>query len=313
MSRRRKHKHNLTNSAPMDWQSERYTNAMYQMFKDDIVNLAMTRFKWVNLPETCDARFLEYNLLYQGVATIAHPKAQPDKIVSLQAVSSGKLNMYGMPTSWRALGSANGTDFYCDWTNGIYIYDNPTRYPIISKINIWARELADIVVTRRINRFHMRMPFLITAPQEKVQDMQNFYGQMVGGEPIVIGYDSLNDVNVTPVFANKSNEFIGDKLDEQYENTWNSIYRMLGIDSLPYKEERMIEDEVSSQMQPTELSQLGPLGCRRAGLAKFNAIHGTNIQCVFNSDVVTSNYDLMHDISKYESVMGGEGDGASAV
>ena len=106
----------------------------------------------------------------------------------------------------------------------------------------------------------------------------------------------------------KSKEYLGDKLDADYEKTWNHIYRMLGIDSLPYKEERMIEDEVSSQMEPTEMSKIGPLECRRAAVRRFNLIHGTDIDVVWNTDVVSSNWRLEHDRDMQLQLTGGDTD-----
>lgn len=47
------------------------------MAYSQMLNIALSRFKWLNLPKTCNAWFLEYNLLYYGYATIAYPHSKP--------------------------------------------------------------------------------------------------------------------------------------------------------------------------------------------------------------------------------------------
>lgn len=292
----------------MYWQSAGYANALYQMYIDDIMQIALSRFKWVNMPATCDARYLEWVLLNEGAATIAHPKGAPDKVLTLRAVQQGEPNMYSNPRAWRAIGSTGRTDFACDWTNGVFVWDNLTRFPTMGKIFIWARELADIMQTMQMNRTQMRVPIFITGSQDKGTDMLNIYQRMANGEPVVLGYESLSEIKAEPMLPEHVKDYLNDKLFEEYKNAWDAVYRMLGIDSLPYKEERMIEDEVSSTMEPTELAQLSPLGCRRAACRKFNEVHGTDIWCVWNSDISSDNYRYALDTRMRAEEGGDDGD-----
>lgn len=290
----------------MYWQAEGYQEQLFLMFRDDLVNLALARFKWTGLPDTCDARYLEWVLLFNGTATIAFPRERAGTFLTLKAVQQGIPNMYGLPTRWRAIGDTGRTQFMCDWGNGVFIYDNPTRFPLIVKLNIWARELADIVQVKQVNRFHMRMPIVITGPQDRALDVQNFYAQIARGEPITLGYDTFSDIQTSATMPERAKEFIGDKLDEQWRNTWDAIYRELGIDSLPYKGERMIEDEVESTNEPTEMAALGPLGERRRACAKLNERFGKFLEgpigCVWNRDNLTDNWNLAH---RYDTLLGG--------
>lgn len=281
----------------MYWQPEAYNQQLYNMFRNDLMELALSRFSWVGLPETCNERYLEWTLLNEGCATLAFPNAS-DTMLSLKCVQQGAPNMYDEPRSWRAIGETGRTQFNCNWANGVWIWENRSRYPLLVKINIWARELADIIRTKQINRYHMRMPMLVTAPQDRAFDVQNFYKQVAQGEPFVLGYDSLTDVQVQAVMPERAKEYIGDKLHEEWANTWDSIYRELGIDSMPFKQERMIEDEVNSTMQPTELARLSPLGARRAACDKLNARFGDRlsqpVRVVWARDNISDNWDLAH-------------------
>lgn len=83
MGRKRTHKRPLTRAemgergAPVWQQSQALNSQAYSMAYSQMLNIALSRFKWLNLPKTCDAWFLEYNLLYFGYATIAFPHSKP--------------------------------------------------------------------------------------------------------------------------------------------------------------------------------------------------------------------------------------------
>lgn len=280
------------------WQTEAYNQQLFNMFQNDLVELALSRFRWVGFPETCNERYLEWTLLTEGAATLAYPSLASDTLLSLKAVQQGAPNMYDEPRAWRAIGATGKTNFMCNWTNGVWIWENATRYPLMVKINIWARELADIMRTKQINRFHMRMPLVITGPQDRAYDVQNFYKSIATGDPFVLAFDNFSDIQTSATMPERAKEFIGDKLDADWRNTWDAIYRELGIDSMPFKEERMIEDEVNSTMQPTELARLSPLTTRRAACDKLNARFGNKltepITVVWARDNITDNYDMRH-------------------
>lgn len=303
MGRKRKPRPNY--NAARYWQTEAYNQALYQTLRDDILQLALSRYKWLNLPATCDAWYLEWTLVHQGIATIAHPAGKPHITLSLQAVQQGQPNMYSRPKRWNALGANGLTRFPVDARNGVVIFDNKTRFPLIRKIDLWARELADIIRTKQINRYHLRTPFVISGTQERQFDMQNLAKQIAQGEPIVIGTDGMSNIDVR-VWETKT-EFFGKDLQEEFENTWNNVYRMLGIRNLPFKAERRIEDEVLADAQPSELSALASLECRRE-IEKYNDRFGTDIKVVLNSDIETHNYETLADLERYAALMDGDND-----
>lgn len=120
------------------WQTDAYNARLYNYYRNIIMQLAMNRFRWVNLPKTCDARYLEWTLLTQGVATIAFPKKMRGTFFSTQAVLESPPNIYDMPTKWRSFGN-NGWTFNCNASNGVLVYDNCTRMPVIEGIDLYAQ------------------------------------------------------------------------------------------------------------------------------------------------------------------------------
>ena len=264
------------------WQTSDYNTRLFMMFRAQILGMALSRFKWVGLPKTCDTRFLEMTLILQGQASIAFPKKQKGVFYSTQLAQVGRPNLYDNPTAWRAIGN-NGFNFNADWSNGVVVWDNRVRYPLLEKVNIWARELVDIVRTKQLNRQHQKIPFIFAVPQEMEQQALNLYKQVSGGEPAGV-------------------PFIGEELTAEEENIWNEIYLALGIAHQTYKNERMIEDEVRSQKEPSEFVRLDSLNCRREAAKKLNDRFGQyldkEIKVIWDYDNASENYNYLYNIKE---------------
>lgn len=284
------------------WQSAAYNERIYQGIKTLIENIAFARFRWEGLPDTCDARYLEKTLYYQGIATISAPNvatAKAGKFFSLMCTIQGQPNMYGNPSKWLCLGD-NGTQFKADGRTGYYCYDNLTRKPLNGLLNIYARELADIIRTQQIDRMHLKTPYLITAPKGMELTVLNVLKQMLGGEPAIVGNDALSNIDVSVIATNT--EFHGQELTAAEANVWNKIYTALGIANLTFKAERQIEDEVRAFKAPTDLMALSPLMCRRQMADYLNKHFDLRINPVWNVDYESNNYNAVHDLQTTASL-----------
>ena len=289
-------KSNCAIDSDVYWQSLAYNKRIYAGMRNIIENIALARFRWVNLPDTCDARYLERTLYYKGIATISAPNtlsAKAGKFFSLQCVQQGGPNMYGNPSKWLCLGD-NGTEFPADGRVGYYCWDNLTRRPLTNLLDLYARELADIIRTQQIDRMHLKTPYLITAPRGMELTVLNVLKQLMGGEPAIVGNDALSNVDVSVISTNV--EFHGAELTASEANVWNKIYTALGIANLTFKAERQIEDEGRAFKAPTDLMALSPLECRRNMCEYLNKRFGLDIRVYWNADYESNNYNALHDV-----------------
>lgn len=303
MSRRSKNRKRMDWSKPEFWQSPAYNSILFNSFRDRMISMAMICEKWVNLPATCNERYLEQSLLFEGQATIAFPRSRPGIFYSTKAVWAGRPNVYDEPTKWRSFGNG-GWLFPVNHTNGVFIYDNNTRYPLMTHIDIWARELTDLMTTKQMNRVHQRIPFVLKGAVEKEFDMINIIKQVMGGELAIILTDTSDDIIKTEVFQTGV-QYLGNELQAEIRNIWNEFYACVGINNLPFKSERQIEDEVNSQEEPAMLSGLGRTSCRREGAKKLNSRFemylDDPIGVVRNVDFKSKNFSFAHDLgSKIE-------------
>lgn len=289
-------KQRYPNTSEVYWQSAAYNERVYYGIRNIIENIALARFRWVNLPDTCDARYLERTLYWHGIATIAAPSkdaAELNKFLSLQCIMQGGPNIYGNPSKWLCMGD-NGSQFKANPRTGYYCYDNMTRKPLTPLLDIYARELADIIRTQQIDRMHLKTPYILKAPRGMELTVLNVLKQLLGGEPAIVGNDALSNVDIDVV--DMKTEFHGQQLTAAEANVWNKIYTALGIANLTFKAERQIEDEVRAFKAPTDLMALAPLECRRVMCERLNERFGLNIGVVWNVDFESNNFNATHDI-----------------
>ena len=284
---------------PNYWQSSDYNRRTRLMFEEWILQLAINRFRWVGLPDTCDVRVLEWALHTGGQAAICKPSGDdmPPVWFSLPSVLDGELNVYGVPTGWRCNGVANGTHFRSDWDNGAWVWYSKSQFGVWNAIQLFSTRLTHLVRTEDINLFHQQTPMLITAPDNFKRDAENAFKQIAGGEPAIIANKTFEDIEIKAISTEQP--YIGLDLNVALQNMWNSVYRFLGIEHLAFeKGERMIEEEARGNTYPTALMLLDCLDARREACAYLNENFGLDVQVYFNSDVESYNFNFLGDIER---------------
>lgn len=287
-------------------QSAAYNTQLYRALFNQAEQLAMLRFKWLNLPDTCNERYLEHLLFWQGVATIAHPVAQPKTFYSTKMAQVGRPNIYDNPTKWRSIGN-NGWHFDVTPANGVVVYDNYTRYPIQQQIDLYVRELVDIYRAKQLNRMHIKTPYLITVPNDMELTAVNTIKQILGGEPAILANNNFREMDIQAIQTGVP--YLGMELTAEEMNVWNKIYQCLGISNLTFKAERQIEDEVQAYKEPTDLLALSPLASRREAADKLNERFGLNIHVVWRQDNESDNYNAVHNLATLAELIGGSNGG----
>lgn len=251
------------------WQSADWNQRKTLAYLTQLEALAMNRFRWEGLPPTVDTRYLEYCLLHYGVATIAFPEDYPEIWVCGKAAFGGTINRYHNPTRWYLYGAA-GDAFPVTPLNGVLIWNSQTRNNPWNQLDMWARELADIDRTRDVNRAHIKSPVIFSGPRGKKQDLENIVNAWLGGEPAIMLYENMaaNGIEVSSLKVEVP--FYGAELFADAMNVLNRAYTFLGIENLPTKAERMIQEEIQSTMEPTSVNALDGLDSRRVGARELH-------------------------------------------
>ena len=280
------------------WQSADYNFRTYHKNLDLLLAMAINRFKWTGLPDTCDARYLEKMLHRNGLATLSYKRDEPTRIyTTLTAMPNGEYNMYGLPVRWRAVGYDGLTDYEVDNENGELCYYSFSRVSPWNALEIYARKMTHFERTEDVNLTQQMTPFIGIAPQEKKLELVNLLKQVEGGEPAILGDDSLgkmiDDVKVLDLGV----ELITEELEQGYQNTLQRAMMWLGVPHLAFeKGERMIESEAQANSSPTEIMLLDCLQARRDFCDKVNRKFDLDVHCYFNVDWESYNFNYTNNI-----------------
>lgn len=291
------------------WETDAYNFRTVKMYLDMILSLAVNRFRWVNLPDTCDARFLEMTLHRTGIATMSHMLETPDVLTTLTAAPEGQYNMYGNPTKWRAIGFDGLTNYECTDENGVLCWYSQTRLNPWNALEIFARKLAHYSRTEDVNLSQQMKPFIGIAPQEKRLELVNLLKQVEGGEVAILGDNGLYDLASKVTVIDTKVPFIGEELNLGLMNTMYRLLLYLGVPHLAFeKGERMIEDEARANSAATNLMLLDCLQARRDFARRANEKFGLDIQVVFNDDFESYNFNYLNNVESLaqDDMIGGE-------
>lgn len=279
-----KSKHRQCFGKPNYWQNAEINSVAFNSIQTQCRRLATNRFVWHNLPNSCDARFLEQTLFNFGVACFAR---DDDGVwYTLQVAQTGTPNIYGNIEEWTARSVNSEVTIECNDSNGVIVYDSNVRLPIWHDIMLKSADIAHIEQTRRVNLAQQRTPYIITAPQDKELELTNFYKQIAGGETAILGYPELRQ-NIEVSVVNTEVPLIAEQLDVARRNVWNEFYMAIGVEHLTFeKKERMVEEEAQGNAHPTSLILSDFYQPRQDAAQKMREQFGLDIEVEINYNVI---------------------------
>ena len=257
-------------------------NRAYIYQYNRIKELAISRFKWNNLPDTIDERFLELTLFEQGMAVFF--KDDVMGFLALTTMIGGKLDMYRFPTKRTAYAN-NGFNIHLDNTNSVIIWNNKLHDNMIYGCEMFAHRLYECDRTIDVNIKAQKTPILITCSENQRLTLKNTYEQYTGNAPVIFAdkdIDILKSLQAIPTLA----PYVADKLLETKTQIWNECLTWLGISNTNYqKKERLISDEVSRNMGGTVASRNSGLEMRKQACDEINRMFSLDISVEFNDAI----------------------------
>lgn len=291
MGSKNRNKHGAINY----WESSDYNSRALSKNLGMLISLAINRFRWVGLPDTCDARFIEWQLHRTGMATICHQKDLPDVWQSLICSPFGSFDVYGYPLKWRATGYGNATNYEVTKQTGDICYYSYSRTNPWNALNMFALKLTNYDRTEDINLIHQRKPFIFLAEQSQKLQLENLMKQVAGGEGYVLGDKGLGKLVDSITKIDTGVPLITEDLARSKLNVLNEALMYLGIPHLAFeKGERMIEDEAQANTAPTNVMLLDCLQARRDFCNKMQRF-GLDLQVYFNDDFESYNYNYINN------------------
>lgn len=280
------------------WESAKYNNATFQTYFDRLTELSISMFKWKNLPDTLDERFLELALFGDGRAVFF--KDEVMGFLALRCMVGGIWSVYNIPTDRTAYAS-NGYQMKLKPENSVLIYNNMIHTNSTLMVELYSRRLWDLDRSIDVNAKAQKTPVFIQSNESQRLTLKNLYMKYEGNEPFIFGDKSI-DLGDIRVFKTDA-PYVADKLYQLKTQIWNEALTYLGISNINItKKERLITDEVQRNQGGTLASRLSRLNARRQACDEINRMFGLNISCEYNEEM--TNVPLAPTLGEDE----GEGD-----
>lgn len=267
-----------------NWESALLNNRTYLQYYNRLLELAINMYEWKNLPDTIDERFLELTLFSDGMAVFFRDDILGD--LCLQCMIGGNLDVYRIPIE-RTAYATNGYQMHLNNTNSVIIFNNYTHTNSMLDIEMFARRLYEIDRTIDVNVKAQKTPVLIRATENQRLTLKNLYMQYDGNEPFIFGDKNLDMDGIKALKTDAP--YVADKLNILKRQIWNEALTYLGIEnSNTEKKERLVSDEVTTNLGGVEAQRFCRLNARRQAAKQINKMFGLNIQVDFRQDKQTT-------------------------
>ena len=255
----------------------------YLDYLERFKRIALSIFEWVNLPSSMNSRWLELSLYKYGMcALFKDPKYG---FINTNCASSGKINIYGLPTKlncwsfeFQAIKNLyTGINPYNQSENDdecILVLNNWEAVPTLSTMQLFALRLYEAESTAYVNIKAQKTPVLIITDEKQRLTMENLYSQYDGNQPFIFG-DNKNFDSDKLKAINTSAPFVADKIMKYKKDIWEEALTFLGVNSLSTeKKERLITDEANSNNEVINLNLQSFLAPRLEACRQFNEKFG---------------------------------------
>lgn len=257
--------------------------AAYCDYYSRLKNLACTMFKWENLPESVNERFLEYCLFTYGRAVFFD--APSLGYMALNASLEG-INFYNEPNKIRPITPVQ-TFPAIDVDECVLIRNTPDMYPTFLTTNRYAKMMYDIDQTIDINIKSQKTPILILTDQKQKQSAMALYQKYNGNTPVIYGNKDNYDPNSFKVLRTDA-PFVAGQLQDIKITKYNEYLAFLGIGMADYKAERRVAQEVNQfDKQSNALANIG-LSQRKAACEKINRLYDLNVDVHLTTEAYTT-------------------------
>lgn len=296
---------NILNAKPCirNINSERLNRNTFNDYFNRLFELAINMFKWENLPDTVDERFLELALCEKGYCLYFNDDIMGN--LALTCMIGGELDVYRIPTR-RIAFAVNG--YQAERTNkdSVLIFNNYLHTPTMQTISLYAERLTAIERAIDVNVNAQKTPIAILTDEKQKKTVEEIYRKYEGNAPVIIGAKNLDLDSVKALTTGAP--YVADKLNILKRQIWNEALTFFGIENAnTEKRERLVSDEITSNLGGVQAQRYVMLNAREQAADKINRMFGTNISVKFRQDILG-----LEGVNADGSLYGGTGDAGTA-
>lgn len=285
--------------------------AIQNMLERNIAELAINRFKYENLPDSVDARFIEICLLFNALV-VWYWDEDYDKLLAVRGSGTGYVNFLDNPVSFTTIGPGvqivdglnSGSGFmpkvlsaYIPQADkeknaelrkrkAVGMYPNALRRPDMDIIGVYSTRLAGLDRTLEINTRNARRNKVVTSSPNTTLSLTNIARQQDEGVEVISVTGAARPEELISTLDLGILPDAYEKLHILRSRWWNECMGLLGIDNANQdKKERLVAAEVGANDAQTDSMRYVALNARRLALEQINEIFDENIEVEFNVEV----------------------------
>lgn len=275
---------NILNAKPCvrNINSDRLNRNTFNDYFNRLFELAINMFKWENLPDTVDERFLELALCEKGYCLYFNDDIMGN--LALTCMIGGELDVYRIPTR-RIAFAVNG--YQAERTNkdSVLIFNNYLHTPTMQTISLYAERLTAIERAIDVNVNAQKTPIAILTDEKQKRTVEEIYRKYEGNAPVIIGAKNLDLDSVKAMTTGAP--YVADKLNILKRQIWNEALTFFGVENAnTEKRERLVSDEITSNLGGVQAQRYVMLNAREQAANKINKMFGTNISVKFRQDIL---------------------------
>ena len=265
--------------------------------------IALSIFKWENLPNGINERWIEKYLFDIGECMFFK-----DPILGFRVSKSidKGINIYNEPIDLEP--ESTGLTEPKTYKNGIdavLIKNNDLSIPTLPTLQLYAYRLADLTRAQDVNITAQKTPILIITSDRQKLTMKNVFNQWSGNEPVIYGDKEMNIDGVKVLKTDAPIVF--DKIQIQKHQLWNEVMTFLGVNNANQdKKERLVDDEVQANNEQVKICLDVMLKARQSACSEINRIFGTKIKVSarigIESKIDELNDELNNEIKESEVI-----------
>lgn len=269
-----------------------------------LVEIALNGIKWKNLPPEIDARYLELALLFCGSALFFRDD-EADGFAVWRFAPLGRFDHYRDPERRRAIpemGNVYRRILTAD--DSVIIWNNLTRTPDVIALRYYTRKLAETDRAIDVNIAGQKTPKMVICDERQRMTFENLIQQYTGNLPFIFGAKSLQELGNIQVL-DTSAPFVASDLAVIKRQQFAEALTYFGIsNSSSEKKERLVTDEVTSNLGAVEIARECRLNARRQACDAINRMYAdyltAPVEVEFNAPATDLAYDPGEEVTIYE-------------
>ena len=282
--------------------SKRLNDRVFTDYFYRLMLLSRTLFKWENLPNGIDEKWIERYLFTEGACLFYKDPTLGFMVAKMG--ENGTYNYYDEPTKVfpYATNYIYEGEQLINNSNCVIIRNNDDMFPTAPTIQLYSYKLTNIERTIDTNVIAQKTPIIVKCSDKQRLSFKNAINQRNDNEPVIYADKSMNteDMQVLDIKA----PIVFDKLQIQKHAVWNECMTFLGVNNANMdKRERLVDDEVQANNEQVQASEDIFLKARQKACDEINKMFGLNISVKrrnLSKDVLERIEDIENDSNDVE-------------